>query len=213
RSKMFPCQPFGTLLKFWLAVSIGLCQSGDEELADLGSGFIINTLRDQPKEPTSRPYDTNPCKMTFTIPTQDQCSREETPPVLKEEVTYLQNLLQDTNRVLQSLQYTVNADAQDLSYQEVIVEHNKGIREDNKEFHNILNKILQEFHLHMEDEDPDGTEGRKKLKRNFLTMDNLLQTSSHIAEKLDKKAKDLDAALEKQLAKSTTLVYQSTMGS
>ncbi|OCT81463.1 uncharacterized protein LOC108717256 [Xenopus laevis] len=208
---------FSAVLKLWMAVSISLCQSGDDALADLGSGYIIDTLHDQPKEPTSQPrshpQETNQCQLTFTVPPQEQYVMKATSPVVKEEVTYLHNLLQDTNRVLQSLQYTVNADAQDLGYQEVIDDHNKGIREDNKEFYGTLSKIMQEFHTHMEEDVADVPDERTKLKRNFQMMENLLQTTTLIAEKLDKKAGDLDVALEKQMAKCTTLAYQTTMGS
>ncbi|OCT79137.1 uncharacterized protein LOC108718307 [Xenopus laevis] len=208
---------FSTVLKLWMAVSISLCQSGDDALADLGSGYIIDTLHDQPTEPKSQPrshpQDTTHCQLTFTVPPQDRYVMKETPSVVKEEATHLQNLLQDTNRVLQSLQYTVNADAQDLGYQEVIAEHNKGIREDNKEFYGTLSKIMQEFHTHMEDDAADVPDERKMLKRNFQMMDNLLHTTTLIAEKLDRKAGDLDAAFEKQMARCTTLAYQTTMGS
>eukprot|EP00079_Xenopus_tropicalis_P013215 XP_002941294.1 PREDICTED: uncharacterized protein LOC100496183 isoform X2 [Xenopus tropicalis] len=208
---------FGAVVKLWLAVSVSLCQSGDDALADLGSGYIIDTLHDQPKEPTSQPriqpQETTHCQLTFTVPSQEQYGMKETSPVLKEEVTYLQSLIQDTNRVLQSLQYTVNADAQDIGYQEVIAEHNKGIREDNKEFYGTLSKIMQEFHTNMEDDATDVPDERKKLKRNFQMMDNLLETTSLIAEKLEKKSGDLDATLEKQMARCTSLAYQSSVGS
>ncbi|KAM4694730.1 uncharacterized protein O3C94_005215 [Discoglossus pictus] len=199
------------VLRFWLAVSFSSGQSGDDILAELGSGFLIDTLRDQPKEsPTPT---TKQCHYTFVTPTQDTCIRKEDPQILKEEVTYLRNILQDNDRVLQSLIYTVNADAQDLGYQEVISEHNKGIQEDNKEFYGILNKVMQELHTRLDDESPDVSDEKKKLKKSFHMMEHLLQTTSRLADKLDKTSQELDGVLQKQLERSTTLVYRHTIRS
>ncbi|MEE6477121.1 hypothetical protein FKM82_011362 [Ascaphus truei] len=199
-----------TVLRLWLVISCSSGQSGDEELADLGSGFIIDTLRDQPKEPHSNPQDTNQCHLTFVTSLQQSCREQDTPPVLKEDVAYLQSLLQDSNRILQSLKYTVNADAQELGYQEVISEHNKGIQEDNKEFYGILNKVMQELNTQIEEDSP---EEKKKLRKTFRMMDHLLQTTSRLAENLDKASHDLDVVIAKQLHKSTTLAYRNIMKS
>ncbi|CAJ0929489.1 unnamed protein product [Ranitomeya imitator] len=112
------------VLNFWLVVSL----MGDDILADLGSGYILDTPQDQPKHSRHRPQDTNTCQLTFVTPHQESCLGKDDSAGIKEDVKYFQNLLQDHNRVLQSLKYTVNADAQDLGYQQVISEHNKGIR-------------------------------------------------------------------------------------
>ncbi|KAM8954513.1 uncharacterized protein RCH25_045086 [Pelodytes ibericus] len=204
----------GAFLKLWL-VSFGSCQSGDEALADLGSGYIIDTLRDQPKDNQihSYPQGSNPCQVTFVTPPREACVGKGASPVLKEEVSYLQTLLQDSNRVLHSLQYTVNADTQDLGYQQVIWEHNKGTKEDNKEFYAILNKVINELGTHMNDDTADIPDERKKLRKSFLVMDHLLRSTTHLAEKLDKASQDLDMFLEKQLDKSTTLAYRSSIKS
>ncbi|KAM4772709.1 uncharacterized protein WCC33_004382 [Rhinophrynus dorsalis] len=203
------------LLNLWLAVSFSSSQSGDEALADLGSGYIIDALRDQPKEPPSYSQDTNHCQFTFVTPPRDQysCPGKETSLVLEKDVEYLKGLLQDSNRVLQSLKYTVNAEAQDLSYQEVISEYNKGIREDNKEFYGVLDKVMHELQTHIDDEGPDITDEKKKLKKSFHMMAHLLHTTSVLAEKLGKTSEDLDSLLEKTLDKSTTLAYRSTIKS
>ncbi|XP_056419737.1 uncharacterized protein LOC130361144 isoform X2 [Hyla sarda] len=198
----------------WLAISFSSGQSGDDILADLGSGYILDTPQDQPKESRNPPKDTNHCQLTFVTPRQEPCVDKDNSNRIKEDVKYLQNLLQDHDRVLQSLKYTVNADAQDLGYQQVISEHNKGIREDNKEFYGTLNKIIQELHTRMDDD--DGTEvldEKKKLKKNFLTMNHLLQTTFQLAETLDKKSQDLDVLLAKQLERSTTLAYRNMLRS
>ncbi|KAM4042676.1 uncharacterized protein ACNLHF_013248 [Anomaloglossus baeobatrachus] len=199
------------MLNLWLLISLSSGQSGDDILADLGSGYILDTPQDQPKVPRHHPQDS--CQLTFVTPHQESCLGKENPASVKEDVRYFQNLLQDHNRVLQSLKYTVNADAQDLGYQEVISEHNKGIREDNKEFYGTLNKIIHELHTRMDDDGAELLDERKKLKNNFLTMNHLLQSTSHLAEKLDKTSQDLDVLLAKQLERSTTLAYRNMLKS
>ncbi|XP_077147901.1 uncharacterized protein LOC143808779 isoform X2 [Ranitomeya variabilis] len=201
------------VLNFWLVVSLSSCQSGDDILADLGSGYILDTPQDQPKPSHHHPQHTNTCQLTFVTPHQESCLGKDDSAGIKEDVKYFQNLLQDHNRVLQSLKYTVNADAQDLGYQQVISEHNKGIREDNKEFYGTLNKIIHELHTRMDDDGAELLDERKKLKNNFLTMNHLLQSTSHLAEKLDKTSQDLDVLLAKQLERSTTLAYRHMMKS
>lgn len=200
-------------LMLWLAISFSSAQSGDEALADLGSGFLPTNQQDQPKEPQHNPPPTNKCQMTFVTPRQESCVRKDNGRSIKEDVQYLQNLLQDHNRVLQSLKYTVNVDAQDLGYQEVITQHNKGIREDNKEFYGTLNKIIVELHTRMDDDGSDIPDEKKKLKKNFLMMDQLLDTTFHLAEQLDKASQDLDLLMEKQLERMTTLVYRNNLKS
>lgn len=201
------------LLNLWLAVSFSSGQSGDDVLADLGSGYILDTPQDQPKEPRYYPEDTNKCELTFVTPHQEPCVGKDNARSVKEDVKYLQSLLQDTNRVLQSLKYTVNADAQDLGYQQVISEHNSGIKEDNKEFYGTLNKIIQELHTRMDDDGAEVLDEKKKLKKNFLMMNHLLQTTFRLAENLDKTSQDLDILLEKQLGRSTALAYRNILKS
>ncbi|XP_018425804.1 PREDICTED: uncharacterized protein LOC108798537 [Nanorana parkeri] len=210
---MQPYRALCTALTLWLAVSFSSAQSGDEALADLGSGYLPGTLQDQPKEPQYHPPLTNKCQMTFVTPRQESCAGRDNGPNIKEEVQYLQNLLQDHDRVLQSLKYTVNVDAQDLGYQEVIAEHNKGIQEDNKEFYGTLNKVIQELHTRMDDDGSEIPDKKKKMRKNFLMMDQLLETTFHLAEKLDKASQDLDLLMEKQLERSTTLVYRNNLKS
>lgn len=151
-------------LMLWLAVSFSSAQSRDEALADLGSGFLPTTQHDQPKEPQHHPPPTNKCQMTFVTPRQESCVRKDNGRSIKDDVQYLQNLLQDHNRLLQSLKYTVNVDTQDLGYQEVITEHNKGIREDNKEFYVTLNKVILEHHTRMDDDGSDIPDEKKKTE-------------------------------------------------
>ncbi|XP_053565482.1 uncharacterized protein LOC128655915 [Bombina bombina] len=208
---MWQHSALSTVLNLWLAISFGSGQSGDDILADLGSGFIIDTLRDQPKEPPTK--DTTQCHLTFVTPSQEPCAGKDERSVIKEDVTYLQNLLKDTDRVLQSLKYTVNSDTQDSGYQEVISEHNKGIREDNKEFYEILNKMLQELNVNMDSDNTDIPDAKKKLRKSFHVMDHVLQTTSHLAEKLDKTSQDLDELLEKQLQRCSSLAYRNLVGS
>lgn len=200
-------------LILWLAVSFSSGQSGDDVLADLGSGYILDTPQDQPKEPPYHPEDSKKCELTFVTPRQEPCVGKDNSRGIKEDVKYLQNLLQDTNRVLQSLKYTVNADAQDLGYQQVISEHNNGIKEDNKEFYGTLNKIIQELHTRMDDDGAEVLDEKKKLKKNFLMMNHLLQSTFQLAENLDKKSQDLDLLLEKQLERSTALAYRNILKS
>ncbi|XP_068135128.1 uncharacterized protein [Hyperolius riggenbachi] len=197
----------------WLAVSPSTAQSGDDALADLGSGYLLSAFHDQPKEPQYKPPASLKCQMTFVTPRQEACVMKSNGRSVKEEVQYLQTLLQDNNRVLQSLKYTVNADAQDQGYQEVISEHNKGIREDNKEFYGTLNKVIHELHTRMDDDGTDVPDEKKKLRKNFLMMDQLLETTFQLAEKLDKTSENLDLLLEKQLERSTTLAYRNTLKS
>ncbi|XP_063771096.1 uncharacterized protein LOC134908846 [Pseudophryne corroboree] len=201
------------LLELWLAISLSAGQSGDEALADLGSGYIKDTLQDQPKEPQHHPQDTQKCQLTFITPPQESCAQRATAQSVKEDAQYLRNLLQDSGRVLHSLKYTVNADVQELGYQEVITEHNKGIREDNREFYGTLSKVMQELQTRMEDDGTDVPDEKKKLQKNFLMMDHLLQTTFHLADKLDKASEDLDLILEKHLERSTTLAYRNTLKS
>ncbi|XP_069831859.1 uncharacterized protein [Dendropsophus ebraccatus] len=201
------------LLNLWLTISFSSGQSGDDVLSDLGSGYILDTPQDQPKEPRHHPQETNQCQLTFVTPRQEPCVEKDNSQTIKEDVKYLQNLLQDHSRVLQSLKYTVNADAQDLGYQQVISEHNKGIKEDNKEFYGTLNKIIQELHTRMDDDGAEFLDEKKKLKKNFLMMNHLLQTTFQLAENLDKKSQDLDVLLAKQLERSTTLVYRNMLRS
>ncbi|XP_053316719.1 uncharacterized protein LOC128484385 [Spea bombifrons] len=205
----------GTVLRLWLAVSLGSCQSGDEPPADLGSGYVMDVLRDQPKEAQSDPHPqpTNQCQVTFVTPRRDACVGKDASPELKEEVAYLQTLLQDSNRVLQSLQYTVKADTQDAGYQEVISENNKGTNEDNKEFYVVLNKVMAELQTHMGDDPSDIPDERKKLQKSVLAMDHLIQSASRLADKLDEASQDLEVLLEKQLERSTNLAYQNTIKS
>ncbi|XP_044146610.1 uncharacterized protein LOC122934980 [Bufo gargarizans] len=200
-------------LSLWVAISLSSGQSGDDILADLGSGYILDNPQDQPKEPRYHPQDTNKCQLTFVTPRQESCARKDNPQSVKENLKYLQDLLQDHNRVLQSLKYTVNADAQDMGYQQVISEHNKGIREDNKEFYGTLNKIIHELHTRMDDDGAEVLDEKKKIKKNFLMMDDLLQTTFYLVEKLDKKSQDLDVLLEKQLERSTALAYRNMLKS
>ncbi|XP_075057255.1 uncharacterized protein LOC142143360 isoform X2 [Mixophyes fleayi] len=201
------------VLKLWLAISFSSGQSGDDALADIGSGYIIQTLQDQPKEPQYHPQDANKCQMTFVTPPRESCANKINSQTFNEDARYLKDLLKDSSRVLQSLTYTVNADVQDLGYQEVITEHNKGIREDNKEFYGTLNKVLNELHTRMEDDGADIPDEKNKLRNNFRTMDHLLQTTFHLADKLDKVSQDLDLLLEKQLERSTTLAYRNSLKS
>ncbi|CAJ0929487.1 unnamed protein product [Ranitomeya imitator] len=65
----------------------------------------------------------------------------------------------------------------------------------------------------MGDDGAELLDERKKLKNNFLTMNHLLQSTSHLAEKLDKTSQDLDVLLAKQLERSTTLAYRNMMKS
>lgn len=44
-------------------------------------------------------------------------------------------------------------------------------------------------------------------------MDQLLDTTFHLAEKLDKASQDLDLLMEKQLERTTTLVYRNNLKS
>ncbi|KAG9470905.1 hypothetical protein GDO78_016368 [Eleutherodactylus coqui] len=201
------------VLNLWLVISFSSGQSGDDVLADLGSGYILDTPQDQPKVPQYSRQDTNKCQLTFVTQQQESCMGKDNSWNMKEEVKYLQNLLQDNNRVLQSLRYTVNADAQDLGYQQVISEHNKGIREDNKEFYGTLNKIIHELHTRMDDEGAEVIDEKKKVKKNFLMMNHLLQTTFHLADKLDKTSEDLDILLGKQLERSTALAYRNILKS
>ncbi|KAG8546701.1 hypothetical protein GDO81_029966 [Engystomops pustulosus] len=206
---MWQLSTFRLFLNFWFVISLSSAQSGDGVLADLGSGYILDTPQDQPKQPRYHPEETNKCQLTFVTPRQEPCAEKDNSHSIKEDVKYLQNILQDHNRVLQSLKYTVNADAQDLGYQQVISEHNKGIREDNKEFYGTLNKIIHELHTRMDDDGAELLDERKKLKKNFLLMNNLLLTTFHLAEKLDKTSQDLGDLLEKQLERSTSLSYRN----
>ncbi|XP_072266438.1 uncharacterized protein [Pyxicephalus adspersus] len=202
-----------TALALCFAISFSSAQSGDEALADLGSGYLPGTLQDQPKHPQNSPPLANKCQITFVTPHQESCAKKDDGPSIKEEVQYLQNLLQDHDRVLQSLKYTVNADVQDLGYQQVIAEHNKGIREDTKEFYGTLNKVIYELHTRMDDDGSDVPDEKKKLRKNFLMMDQLLESTFHLAEKLDKSSEDLDLVMEKQLERSSTLVYRNNLKS
>ncbi|KAM5164319.1 uncharacterized protein ACMZJ9_006829 [Mantella aurantiaca] len=202
-----------TALMLCLAVSFCSAQSGDEALIDLGSGYLPRTLQDQPKETKHHPPLTNKCQMTFVTPRQESCVMKDNSRNVKEEVQYLHNLLDDHNRVLQSLKYTVNVEAQDMGYQEVIAEHNKGIREDNKEFYGTLNKVIHELHTRMDDDGSDIPDEKKKLRKNFLMMDQLLENTFHMVEKLDKASQDLDLLMEKQLERTTTLVYRNNLKS
>ncbi|XP_075716940.1 uncharacterized protein LOC142759021 [Rhinoderma darwinii] len=201
------------VLKLLLAISFSSGQSGDDVLADLGSGYILDTPQDQPKEPRYHQQDTKKCQLTFVTPRQETCEEKDDFRGAKENVQYLQNLLQDTDRVLQSLKYTVNADAQDLGYQQVISEQSNGIREDNKEFYGTLNKVIHELHTRMDDDGAEVLDEKKKLKKNFLLMNHLLQTTFHLAEKLDKTSEDLDIFLGKQLERSTALAYRNMLKS
>ncbi|CAH2245527.1 Hypothetical predicted protein [Pelobates cultripes] len=203
------------IVNLWLTVTFSSCQSGDEALEDLGSGYIVNTLRDQPKESQDHPYqpNTNQCQLTFVTPPRESCTKKDSSPVLKEDVNYLKTILQDSNRILHSLQYTVNADTQDHGYQEIISEYNKGTKEDNKEFYMTLNKVMTEIQTHMNDDSSDVPDERNKLRKNFHMMDHLLRSTSHLAEKLEKTSHDLDVFLEKQLEKSATLAYHNTIRS
>ncbi|KAM9317259.1 uncharacterized protein PAF06_008357 [Gastrophryne carolinensis] len=200
------------VLTLWLVVSFTTAQSGDDTLADLGSGFLPATQHDQPKQPQHQAPITNKCQMTFVTPRQESCAKKDNSRSVKEEVRYLNDLLQDNNRVLQSLRYTVNADAQDKGYQEVISEHNKGIQEDNKEFYGTFNKVIHELHTRMDD-DADIPDEKKKLQKNFQMMDQLLESTILLAQKLDKASEDLDHLLEKQLERSTTMVYRNNLKS
>ncbi|XP_029452077.1 uncharacterized protein LOC115088192 isoform X2 [Rhinatrema bivittatum] len=199
-----------TVLGLSLLVSISLAQSGEEIPVDTGSGFIAEEMMVRTQESKSHSSNSMDCSLTFFTPGPSACCKgKDEPPASQEELAYLKDLIQDTNRIIQSLQYTISSEAGLLSYQDIISEALTGIREDNQEFYKNLNKVIHDFHTKMEDDNPDTSEEKKKLRKDFLMMDHLLKMTSRIAEQIDTASQDVDRVLTRHIEKSTLLTYRS----
>ncbi|KAJ1158204.1 hypothetical protein NDU88_010898 [Pleurodeles waltl] len=201
------------ILGIGLMLSFCSGQSGDE-LLEIGSGSTIDEMRDSAQQFKNEAYGPDHCELTFhTQPHHEPCRGVEEPSASKQELQYLKDLLKDTARVLQNLQYTVRTEAGDLSYQEEIMETIRGTKEDNQEFHVTFNKVFSEFQSQMEDDSVDTGEEKKKLKKDFVMMDHMLRMNRRLAEQLDTTSHDLDVLLTQHFKKSMSLLHRSTVKS
>ncbi|XP_069461744.1 uncharacterized protein [Ambystoma mexicanum] len=205
-----------------LRLALALCcilpfcsgQSGEDELLDTGSGSTLEEMKDSAQEFKNEVHDPDHCGLTFFTPARpESCGSARLPAASKEDLDYLNDLLKDTTRILQSLQYTTHAETGDLSYQEAIVESIKGTKEDNQEFHGTFNKVLNEFHTKMVDDLPDVGEEKKKLNKGFVMMDHMLRLNRRLAQQLDSTSQDLDVLLTQHFKKSMSLVHRSAVKS
>ncbi|XP_030051409.1 uncharacterized protein LOC115465145 [Microcaecilia unicolor] len=194
-----------------LIAPTSLAQS-EEDLIDTGSGFIAEESMVKTEESNIYPSNLNHCSLKFFTPGPSAlCRSTDEASVSQEDLAYLKELFQDTRRIIQSLQYTINSETGQFSYQDAILEAITGIGEDNQEFYRNLHKVTDKFHTEMEDSNPDISEEKKKLKKDFLEMEYLLKITSHLAEQIDTASQDLDMVLTQHLEKSMLLAHRNTV--
>ncbi|XP_078503267.1 uncharacterized protein LOC144761972 [Lissotriton helveticus] len=210
---MLPHWVLRTMLGIGLMLSFCSGQSG-EELLEVGSGSNIDEMKDSAQQFKNEAHDPDHCELTFyTRAHHEPCRGTEEPSASKQDLEYLKDLLQDSTRVLQNLQYIARVETGDLSYQQEILENIKGTKEDNREFQVTFNKVVSEFQSQMEDESEDNGEDKKKLKKDFVMMDHMLRMNRRLAEQLDTTSHDLDVLLTQHFRKSMSLLHRSPVKS
>nr|XP_033795421.1 uncharacterized protein LOC117358076 [Geotrypetes seraphini] len=202
-----------TGLELSLIVPISWAQSGGD-LVDTGSGLMAEESLVKTEESNKQSSDLKHCSLTFFTPGPSvPCRATNEAPVSQENLAYLKELFQDTHRIIQNLHHTISSEAGQFSYQDAIVETITGIGEDNQEFYRNLHKVSDELYTEMEDSNPNISEEKKKLKKDFLMMEYLLKITSHLADQLDTSSQDLDMVLTQHTEKSMLLAYGSTVKS
>lgn len=165
--------------------TLALCQSGD---GDWGSGFDIysvimatnNTLQAVGDEPakvknshdwtTSAASSPSPTPVLHHEPQPDRCSVHFSTNTAsarrlkaqREELAYLQAIQHGNKAVMENLVQFVGNELGDQRYEDVIKENVIGIQEDQKSWHEVVEKAEEDLKKQLEGDVPDSFSGIHK---------------------------------------------------
>ncbi|KAI1897983.1 hypothetical protein AGOR_G00088910 [Albula goreensis] len=184
-------------------VIVGLSQSGDGEWGSGDSPHLVlthNSTQDPRDQPVEGGGDGNSerCSSLFhTCPASARWLRAQ-----REELSYLRAIHHANQAVMENLIQYISAEMGEQPYQQVIQENVAGIREDHASCQGVVEKITDNLETQLEGEALETLAEAKKIKEESLAFEDMLQTATEIANKLEISSQALHASFTKQLKKA-----------